>query len=126
MAFYSTATNLVTSTNHLLAEVYVRDLVQGITYWASTNAQSVLNLATSSNYAMSTNGQYIAYQSTGSFGGMIFRYNLATGVTDRVFTNGIVAASLDQDARNLDISADGNFIAFTTTNNVGAIAMVSP
>jgi len=116
VAFYSTATNLVGG--RILGEVYVRDLTQGVTIWASSNAQSVIASPVSANYAMSTNGQFIAYESSsGTPGGAVFRYNVATGVTDKIFTNGAVPASLDLDARNIDISADGSLVAFTVTNS---------
>jgi hypothetical protein len=115
VAFYSTAANLVNG--HTLGEVYVRDLTQGVTIWASSNAQTVIASPASANYAMSTNGQFIAYQSSeGTTNGAVFRYNTATGVTDIISTNGAVPASLDLDARNIDISADGSIVVFTTTN----------
>ena len=89
VAFYSTATNLVSG--HTLGEVYVRDLTGGVTIWASSNAQNVIASPASANYAMSTNGQFIAYEannqiiangsSEGTTNGAVFRYNTATGVT---------------------------------------------
>jgi hypothetical protein len=121
VAFYSTATNLVGS-GPTFGEVYVRDLAQGVTLWASTNAHFFINSPASANYAMSTNGQFIAYQTESALssqsgpGGVVFRYNVATGLTDIVCTNGSVADSLDLEARNIDISADGRFIAFTASD----------
>ena len=115
VAFYSTAANLVNG--HTVGEVYVRDLTQGVTIWASSNAQAVITSPASANYAMSTNGQFIAYQSTGgTTNGAVFRYHTANGVTDIISTNGAVPASLDLDARNIDISADGSMVVFTVTN----------
>ncbi|MGO8701871.1 MAG: hypothetical protein ACLQVY_29670 [Limisphaerales bacterium] len=118
VAFYSTATNLVSS-GPTFGEVYVRDLVQGVTFWASTNAHLLIASPASANYAISTNGQFVAYQtesaasSQSTPGGGVFRYNVATGATDIVCTNGSVADSLDLEARNIDISADGRFVVFT-------------
>jgi hypothetical protein len=115
VAFYSTATNLVSG--HTLGEVYVRDLIGGVTIWASSNAHNVIASPASANYAMSTNGQFIAYESSGGTpGGVVFLYNLTTSATVTIFTNGPVPASLDLDARNIDISANGSFVAFTATN----------
>jgi len=115
-AFYSTATNLVTN-GPTHGEVYVRDLSNNITIWASSNAHSHITSPGSANYAISTNGQYVAYQSTGTTpAGMVFRYNLSNGVTDIIATNGGVDAVLDVYERNIDISADGRFVAFTMTN----------
>lgn len=120
VAFYSTATNLV-GYGPTLGEVYVRDLVQGVTIWASTNAHLVIKSPASANYAMSTNGQYVAYESSlGTPAGVVFRYNVATGATDTIATNGGAFATLDLEERNVDISADGRFVAFTMTNGTAA------
>jgi hypothetical protein len=121
VAFYSTASNLV-SYGPTFGEVYVRDLVQGVTFWASTNAHLLIASPASANYSMSTNGQFIAYQTESAAssqsgpGGVVFRYNVATGATDIVCTNGSVADSLDREARNIDLSADGRFVAFTASD----------
>lgn len=124
VAFYSTATNLVGG--HTLGEVYVRDPTQGVTIWASSNARSVVTTPASANYAMSTNGQFIAYESSGGTpGGVVFLYNVATGATHTIFTNGAVPTSLDLDARNVDISGDGSFVAFTATNGPAASSSTS-
>jgi hypothetical protein len=121
VAFYSTALGFVqTATNP--GELYVRDLVQGTTAWVSANAHQINPSGASANYAMSTNGQWIAYQSIGGTkGGLVLRYNVLTQTSDDISTNGLVAATLEQVSRNIDISADGRFVAFTKTNTgVGA------
>ncbi len=113
VAFYSTAVGLVSNATSA-GELYVRDLVQGSTIWVSTNAHSIDASAVSANYAMSTNGQLIAYQTTGGTpSGLVFRYNVATGACDHIATNGAMITSLDGEARAIDISADGRFVAFT-------------
>ncbi len=118
-AFFSTAIGLVSNVTSS-GELYVRDLVQGSTAWVSTNAHRLNPPAVSANYAMSANGQWIAYQATGGTrAGLVFRYNAATGTSDDICTNGAVAAVLDNEARNIDISADGRFVAFTMTNSSG-------
>ncbi|HUD45679.1 MAG TPA: hypothetical protein VMR33_02560 [Candidatus Baltobacteraceae bacterium] len=117
VAFFSTAVGLVSNVTSS-GELYVRDLVQGSTIWVSTNAHKINSSAVSANYAMSTNGQLIAYQATGGTpGGLVFRYNVATGACDDICTNGAVVASMDTVARNIDISADGQFVAFTQANS---------
>jgi Tol biopolymer transport system component len=123
VAFYSTAIGLVAGVTNG-GELYVRDLVQGSTVWVSANAHSINPSAVSANYAMSTNGQLIAYQTTGgSPSGMVFRYNMATGDCDDISTNGALVTSLDLESRRIDISADGRFVAFTLTNTAGGISI---
>jgi Tol biopolymer transport system component len=123
VAFLSTAVGLVTNVSSA-GELYVRDLVQGTTAWVSTNAHQINSSAVSANYAMSTNGQWIAYQATGgATAGLVFRYNVATGASDAIATDGAVAAPLDTVARNIDISAEGRFVAFTMTNSTGSASI---
>jgi len=128
-AFFSTAIGLVSNVTSS-GELYVRDLVQGSTAWVSTNAHRLNSSAVSANYAMSANGQWIAYQATvtstigpSTSTGFVFRYNVATGTSDAICTNGWVMASLDTDGRNIDISADGRFVAFTMTNSSGGASI---
>jgi hypothetical protein len=130
VAFYSTAVGLVSNAT-TAGELYVRDLVGGSTLWVSTNAHQINSSAVAANYAMSTNGELIAYQasipsafSTLAGTGMVFRYNVESGASDAVCTNGAVVGSLDIVARNIDISADGRFVAFTLTNSSGVGASI--
>jgi Tol biopolymer transport system component len=44
IAFYTTATNLVPGATNTAGEIFVRDLVGGITIWASTNAQAIVTI----------------------------------------------------------------------------------
>jgi Tol biopolymer transport system component len=123
VAFFSTAVGLVTNATNA-GELYVRDLVHGATIWVSTNADFINSSAVPANYAMSTNGQWIAYQATGGTpAGLVFRYNVATGACDDISTNGAVVASLDMVARNIDISADGQFVAFTLADSAGGASI---
>ncbi|HEV7927882.1 MAG TPA: hypothetical protein VGR14_21210 [Verrucomicrobiae bacterium] len=119
VAYYSTAVGLVSNVTSA-GELYVRDLVQGSTIWVSTNAHSINASAVSANYAMSTNGQLIAYQTTGGTpSGLVFRYNVATGECEHIATNGAMITSLDREARAIDISADGQLVAFTLADKSG-------
>lgn len=118
VAFYSTATNLVAGVTNS-GEIYVRDLIQGTTTWASTNSRSILqslgtNCALSCNQAISDNGQLIAYEACPPAGhGVVLQYNLGTGLTEVVNTNvaGILPG-LELNERNLSMTPDGRFIAF--------------
>ena len=106
------------------AAARIESTAHAFTAWASTNAHQVNSSAVSANYAISTNGQWIAYQATGgATAGLVFRYNAVTGATDAIATNGAVAAPLDIVARNIDISADGRFVAFTMTNSTGGASI---
>ena len=121
VSFYSTAINLVSGITNS-GEIYVRDLLQGTTVWASTNSHSILQslrnnpAGFSCNQAMSDDGQFVAYETCPSTGsGVALRYNLATGLTDIVNTNvaGILPG-LELNQRNLSMTPDGRFVAFVT------------
>jgi Tol biopolymer transport system component len=128
VAFHSTATNLVpgvtTGTN-----IYVRDWVAGITYWASANARALLltlmgtTNAIFSNPLLSEDGQIVAFRvspATGSTmnAGLILRYNLQTGDTDVVATNVNVVLEGELEHRpGLDMTPDGRWIAFVANTN---------
>jgi Tol biopolymer transport system component len=124
VAFFSNATNLVPGVVNA-GEIYVRDLVAGITIWASTNAGSLSGMsnAISYNHAISADGKFVAFQTSTnpllSFSrrGVIFRYNLDTGSTDLVNTNAYSQAENPEDIRNLDMTPDGRFIAFVAGSN---------
>jgi len=120
VAFYSTATNLVPGVTRA-GEVYVRDLIAGTTYWASTNAQAIVQSVTgliysnSFNPQISTDGQFVAFiakpkTTLYSPPGIILRYSLLTGFTDVVFTNAVAAGILD-------MTPDGRFITFVANWN---------
>ena len=129
VAFYSTATNLVPGVTNS-GEIYVTDLQQGTTTWASTNSHSILQSlrnnpnGLSCNQAMSDDGQFIVYEacppSTSSPypSGVVLRYNLTTGLTDIVNTNAAgILSGLELNERNLSMTPDGRFIAFVASIN---------
>jgi len=128
VVFTSAGTNLVAGV--LTAnEIYLRDIVAGITVWASSGAtqavRAVFNSTTSAsfNYLLSPDGHFVAYQAcpattsglTGTTG-IILRYNVLTALTDVVYTNA-VAFSLGNN-RSLDMTPDGRFIAFIGNTNI--------
>lgn len=127
VAFYSTATNLVTGITNT-GEIFVRDLVAGTTVWASTNSHAIMQTlvnssnAVCSNHEISDDGQFVAYEAVpfASVGGspswsrgVLLRHRMATGVTDIVNTNIVgIAAGSELTAHNLSLTPDGRFIAF--------------
>lgn len=125
VAFYSSATNLIqgmTSTN----EIYVRDLLMGVTTWASTNARSISGMGTNCffyNQAISDDGQTIAFEistnSTTPTNGLIFSYNQGTGVTTTVFTNAVCPTGANPIKRSLEMTPNGQFIAYTAYSSNG-------
>jgi Tol biopolymer transport system component len=128
VVFYSTATNLVPGVPPG-GDVYVRDLISQTTTWASIGARAAISnafhstTAVSYNQAISADGQFVAYETssgantTASYSGLILRYNLATGVTDLVYTNATAVNSAYESARSLTLTPDGRFIAFIANTN---------
>ena len=123
VAFYSTATNLVAGVTNS-GEIYVSDLMQRTTIWASTNSHSILqSLGTNSifscNQAISDDGQLITYQACPPTGhGVVLQYNLQTGLTTIVNTNGAsILSGLELNERNLSMTPDGRFVAFVSYIN---------
>ncbi len=120
VAFYSTATNLVSGVP-AGGDIYIRDLVASNTIWASTYARTaiVTNTVTSCSHVFSADSQSLAYVAVGSSPtlgispfGTILRYSIDTGVTDVVETNAYVPRTPFEEARSLDISDDGRFIVY--------------
>ena len=124
VAFLSTATNLVSGVPSG-GDVYVRDLQSNITVWASSGARAAAAAALGSsavasfNFAISDDGQYVAYETAKnpSTTGVILRYSVSTGLTDVVHTNAAVTMGPLEEARSLDLTPDGRFIAFVANTN---------
>ncbi len=125
LAFYSTATNLVSGVE-TVGEIYVRDLVLGETTAISPAAHAIVQslLGTSNIFscspAISTNGQLIAYeacQTTGygapqSAPGVILLYDLQDASTTVVDTNAMATTfGSELNFRGFDMTPDGQFIA---------------
>jgi Tol biopolymer transport system component len=133
VAFYSTATNLV-STVRTAGEVYVRDLIAGQTIWASTNARAIFKSLTKStnivscNYSISDDGQFVAYEACSNSpfsafaSGIILRYSLQTGLTDIINTNACVPVQPFELIHDLALSPDGRYVACVSSiRNTNAI-----
>ena len=130
VAFYSTATNVVTGVTSP-GEIYVRDIVGGTTIWASTNAQTIFQATFgpsssifSFNHAISADGKFVAFETSTKSpnpalaGGLILRFSLDTGLTDTVNTNAYFPKSVSyEEVRSLNITPDGRFIAFVANTN---------
>jgi len=120
-SFYSTATNLIPGITNS-GEIYLADLQLGTTVWASTNARSIMNTLVTNTYnlscnqAMSADGRYVAYEASPLVGnGLALRFDSTTGLTSLIGANiaGILPG-LELNSRNLSMTPDGRFIAFTS------------
>ena len=133
VAFYSTATNLISKVR-TAGEVYVRDLIAGQTSWASTNARAIFKSVTKStnivscNYSISDDGQFVAYEacsnspSSAFASGIILRYSLQTGLTDIINTNAYVPVQPFELIHDLAMSPDGRYVAYVSgIRNTNAI-----
>ena len=135
VAFYSTATNLVTGVTSA-GEIYVRDVLAATTVWASAYARTALQVmfptnAASFGHSISADGQFVTFEAMGirvptgspwppttSGGrGVILRYNVSSGLTDTLSTNAAVIDGGTDDARNPVITPDGRFVAFVANAN---------
>jgi Tol biopolymer transport system component len=100
-----------------------------MTTWASTGAGALAQPffgtgnVVSYNHRLSADGKFVAYEAVTNAPvsphgrGIILRYSLDTGVTDLVNTNAAGPAAPYEDARSLDITPDGRFIAFVANMN---------
>jgi len=123
VVFYSAATGLVAAAQSG-GEIYVRDLVENTTIWASSYSRTALGTsqAVSFNHALSADGKFVAYeaQADDQTNGVILRYNLDTGTTDLVHDNAAVARAQYEDIQTLNMTPDGRFIAFLANTNRSA------
>ncbi len=133
VAFYSSATNLVAGVTNI-GDIYVRDLVMGTTYWASSGARAQLQAVFGTTNGvcfspkMSADGSLVAYEvSAASYAksaGVVLRYHLASGQTDVVNTNANAPVGVYEDIRTTDMSPDGRFVtsvANTATSGLNTV-----
>jgi Tol biopolymer transport system component len=135
VAFFSTATNLVPGAVNA-GDIYVRDLVNGTTVWASRDALAAVKSVMSAsqvaayNHVLSADGQFVAYQASPSplsganLASVVLRCNAFSGVTNLVSTNAAARPGLPQNLRSLDMTPDGRFIAFLGNTNSSACVYV--
>ena len=128
VAFYSTATNLVSGDTNGVRDIFVRDTQTGTTTRVSTHTNGTQGNDTSSNAEISANGQYVVFFSAatnlvnGDTNGVddVFRHDVQSGETIRVSvaTGGAEGNGISQAS---DISADGRYVVFESfaTNLIG-------
>jgi Tol biopolymer transport system component len=107
-----------------VGEIYVRDLLSGTTILASVDARAALTAAQNSsagvcyNQVISTNGQFVAYEiSQGIGAGVVLRYNSASGLSDVLNTNAAAPMGAYEDIHTLDMTPDGQLVAFLANTN---------
>src|SRR6185503_7699681 len=96
LAFMSRATNLVAGVTNNQGEIYVRDLANGTTIWASANSAAIMRTITNAptrpitsfNPVISTDGTFVAFKSFGA-APLLLRQNLQTASTDLVSSNAV-------------------------------------
>lgn len=103
-------------------DVKVRDLSSGVTFWASMDARTLLGLSSSAPItffalALSDNGESVVF-GAGSVTSLatILRHNLDAGTTDLVHNKPLVPNARG-DIQVLDVSADGQRVAFLAITN---------
>jgi Tol biopolymer transport system component len=128
VAFYSFATNLVPGQT-LPGDVFRRDLVAGITTWASSQARNQYQAVTGSSKAVacdpciSDDGNYLAFlvSSNESYlsanAGVVLRYDCRQGETDVIGTNANVPGTTFEGIENLAMTPDGRFVVYLA--NIG-------
>ncbi len=121
VSFFTTATGLVTGAP-AGGELYIRDLVGGTTTWASSYSRTAIPVTNvfSFNPALSADGKYLAYEAAvpNSTTGAILRFNLESGLTDRITNNAAVPLGAYNEICSLDMTADGRFVAFVANGPV--------
>jgi Tol biopolymer transport system component len=128
IAFESAATNLVPGDTNGVRDVFVRDMVTGITTRVSTDAAGVEGDGESLDASLSPDGRYVAFESDatnlvpGDTNGQrdVFVKHLLTGDIVRVSvdSSGVQGNGTSEDA---SISTEGHFVSFSSlsTNLVG-------
>jgi Tol biopolymer transport system component len=122
VAFKSWCVNLVAADNNGHSDVFVRDLVSGVTTLASVDSNGVQQNNECSYLALSGDGRYVAFASTATnlvIGDTntvydIFLRDLLTGVTTR---ESVDSAGVQGNSNSAwpSISSDGRFLAFHST-----------
>ena len=115
VAFVSTAAELVPGISNRFGEIYVRDVSQQCTLWASSNcAAYFLTGYGCSRPVLSTDGNVVIFVAQEAFDGprtILFRHVLDTGVTTALATN-VSKFSWPT------LSADGCYVAFEDGANI--------
>jgi len=127
VAFHSTATNLVApaTTNW---QIFRKDMLTGEVSLASADAAGAQGDNWSTNSAISSDGRYVAFESTSTnfvspaiTGNQVFRKDLVTGEV-RLASADAAGAQGNNFSGNARLSSDGRYVAF----NSQATNLVSP
>jgi hypothetical protein len=125
VGFISTASNLLSSdiTNRNRGgDIYIRDLETARTYWASTNARSLLvgvfpappSTYTCFNYALSGDGRHVVFQANATefdSSNVLLYYEIGS--------TGLVRVAVDSDPVGCpQISSSGEWVAFSSRSNI--------
>jgi len=131
VAFVSGATNLVAEDTNAIPDVFVRDLQSATTTLVSVGAKNVNSAANSGAGSESPDitpdGRYVAFFSSATnlvqgaaAPGEIYLRDLVAGTTSWVSTNArAMLGTTNAISYNHAISADGQFVAYQTSTNVG-------
>jgi Tol biopolymer transport system component len=121
LAFFSSATNLVSGDTNGMSDVFLHDMQTGMTTRVSVDSSGVQANNNSHFSSISADGRYIVFMSyatnlvSGDTNGMedVFVHDRQTGMTRRVSvdSNG---AQADSSSYESSISADGRYIAFAS------------
>jgi Tol biopolymer transport system component len=123
VAFYSSASNLVSGDTNGVGDIFVRDRQTSVTTRVSVNSSGNQANGESSDYelAISGEGRYVAFPSEATNlvsgdtndAGDIFVHDRQTGQTRRVSIDSS-GAQADGGSAEVDISEDGRYVAFSS------------
>ena len=119
VAFYSTAADLVPGDTNGSWDVFVKDVTTGAIVRASTKSDGTQSTGFSAEPAVSGDGQFVAFRSSGSdlvasdTNGKddIFVKDLSTGAITRA-SSALDGTQANSTSRDPSLSADGQFVAF--------------
>lgn len=92
VAFQSLANNLATGDGDLIDDIYVRDLVSGVTALVSTNAPEDPGSMTFSNPVLSPDGRFVAFEAVFSSARTVRVVDLEDKTTRKMATNALCFA----------------------------------
>ncbi|MDP2234660.1 MAG: hypothetical protein Q8K89_13565, partial [Actinomycetota bacterium] len=122
VAFDSDATNLVADDTNDTRDIFVRDMVDGVTVRVSVDSDGDESTSFSWSPVISGDGRYVAFNTSASFaaddsGGYddVYVHDTETGDTNRVSvdSDGLEGVENSYDP---SLSHDGSFVAFVTRN----------
>src|SRR6266516_5509060 len=120
VAFTSSATSLVATSNNGKQQVYVKDMLTGVVTRASVDASNAAGNDTSSTPTLSANGRVVAFVSQAahfslastSHTGQLFARDLETATTTLESVSSAGAPTLARPASAPALSFDGRYLAF--------------